>query len=181
MTWRQTLNTPLILFALSYLSACSNPLGSSIQTPAYHPGFEDELKLDSVSPATGALQGGTLLRLTGTGFKSSTQIFIGDMACQGITLVSDKILTCLTPAHAAGTVNIEAKSSGSKTSTLAQAFQYVGFSSSVANFAASNVGGIATGTGVRMRFTAGAVGEPVQPSGTGVRLNSGVQGALPHP
>ncbi|MDI1314812.1 IPT/TIG domain-containing protein [Prosthecobacter sp.] len=60
----------------------------------------------SVSPPLGAAAGGTSLKITGTHFTAATGVTIGGIAATGITVVSDTILTCTTPAGLAGTASV---------------------------------------------------------------------------
>jgi hypothetical protein len=61
--------------------------------------------LTSVSPAHGDKSGNTLVTLTGTGLAGATGVtFGGDAAA--IQSVSDTEITCLTPSHAVGLVDV---------------------------------------------------------------------------
>lgn len=168
--------------ALLLLSGCfSNPLGSSLQSTTFHPGFDQAPRIFSIAPTSGALQGGTLLTIEGSGFVSGAKVKVGEISCSQVTFVTDKTLTCLTPGHGAGSVGITVINPDSQTVTLANGFQYFGSTSLVAGFGNASGGGVATASGVRLRFTAGAFGNPALPTGTGVRANIGVQGTWPHP
>ena len=62
--------------------------------------------LTSIAPATGPVTGGTTVTLTGERFTSATQVTFGTEAVTTLTVVSDTQLTVVTPAHAAGAVDV---------------------------------------------------------------------------
>jgi hypothetical protein len=59
-----------------------------------------------VSPAGGTPSGGTVVTLTGTGFKSASEVKFGTSAGTSLTIVSDTELTITSPSHSEGEVNI---------------------------------------------------------------------------
>lgn len=63
-------------------------------------------KFGGISPATGVAAGGTHVTITGTGFTPDTTVTIGGSAATSIVVLSPTQLTCITPAHAAGAVNV---------------------------------------------------------------------------
>ncbi|MBS2021096.1 MAG: IPT/TIG domain-containing protein [Deltaproteobacteria bacterium] len=80
--------------------------------------------LSAVSPAGGALAGGTALTLTGTGFRSGATVSLGGAAATSVVVVSDTSVTCVAPAHAAGVVDVTISNTDSKSATKAAAFEY---------------------------------------------------------
>ncbi len=85
--------------------------------------YENAPTLASVSPTTGATAGGTTLSLTGTGFLSATGVTIAGVACTSLVKVNAGKVTCITPAHAAATVDVNiANETGNI--TLAASFTY---------------------------------------------------------
>jgi hypothetical protein len=60
----------------------------------------------SVSPVYGTVDGGTAVTITGTGLTGATGLTFGAITATSIVVVSDTSITAVTPAHAAGTVNI---------------------------------------------------------------------------
>jgi alpha-tubulin suppressor-like RCC1 family protein/Tol biopolymer transport system component len=76
--------------------------------------------LTGVTPSSGPTAGGTAVTLTGTGFYAPVSVTFGDVAATDITVVSPTTVTVLTPAHAAGSVDVVAGGA-----TLAGAFTYV--------------------------------------------------------
>lgn len=65
------------------------------------------LSITSVSPNSGVTTGGTSVTITGTGFQSTATVsFNGDLAAD-IIVVNSTTITCKTPAHAVGTVDVQ--------------------------------------------------------------------------
>ena len=62
--------------------------------------------LTTVAPATGGVAGGTAVTLTGTGFGEATGVTFGGVAATGFLVNSATQITCITPAHAAGAVDV---------------------------------------------------------------------------
>jgi hypothetical protein len=62
--------------------------------------------LTTVAPATGGAAGGTAVTLTGTDFTGATGAIFGDLAATAFTVVSATSITCTTPAHAVGVVDV---------------------------------------------------------------------------
>jgi len=83
------------------------------------------LKLSQLKPTTGPTTGGTVVRMTGSGFDDHVQIKFGGVVGTSVTKVSDTQLTVTTPAHAAGAVDVEASNTTGQRSTLASVFTYV--------------------------------------------------------
>lgn len=63
-------------------------------------------EVDSVSPAGGPVAGGTGVTVSGSGLIGSTGVTFGGTAATGFLVNSDSTVTCITPAHAAGAVNV---------------------------------------------------------------------------
>jgi hypothetical protein len=60
----------------------------------------------SMSPVNGTSLGGTAITITGTGFTGATLVTLGGTACTSLVVVSDTSITAVTPAHAAGIVDL---------------------------------------------------------------------------
>jgi hypothetical protein len=59
-----------------------------------------------VSPASGPRAGGTLVTVTGTGFTGASVVDFGSAPAQSVTVLTDATLTALSPAGAAGAVDV---------------------------------------------------------------------------
>lgn len=74
--------------------------------------------LSSVSPSSGAASGGTGVTLTGVGLTGATGVTFGGTAATSVNFVNSTTVTAVTPAHAAGAVNVVITTpSGSATAT----------------------------------------------------------------
>jgi len=62
--------------------------------------------LNAVTPNTGVVAGGTAVVLIGTAFGGSTGVTFAGTAATGFSVVSATQINCVTPAHAAGAVNV---------------------------------------------------------------------------
>jgi hypothetical protein len=60
----------------------------------------------SVSPASGSVQGGATVTITGTGFTGATSVLFGAVAASSFTVVSPTTITAVAPAEAAGAHNV---------------------------------------------------------------------------
>jgi hypothetical protein len=59
-----------------------------------------------ISPTSGALAGGTSVAITGTGFTSATAVKFGGTPATSFTVNSATLITAISPAHSAGTVDV---------------------------------------------------------------------------
>jgi hypothetical protein len=58
------------------------------------------------SPSVGPTPGGTPVTISGTDFTSGSTVTIGGVAATSVVVLNSATLTCVTPAHAAGTVDV---------------------------------------------------------------------------
>ena len=79
--------------------------------------------VDTVTPNTGVAAGGTGVTLTGDGLVGSTGVTFGGTAATGFLVNSDTTVTCITPAHAVGAVDVVLANPRGNV-TKAQAFTY---------------------------------------------------------
>ncbi len=77
----------------------------------------------AAAPNTGDVIGGTVVRLTGTGFTAGTTVTFGGMAAAQVSLVSATELDAVTAPHIPDTVDIQVSTDGA-TATLANAFTF---------------------------------------------------------
>lgn len=90
-----------------------------------HPALADlPVDVTGISPATGAVAGGTAVTISGRQFKTGTTVTIGGGAVTSKVRVSDRSITCNTPAHAAGAVDVVVTNPDGSTYTLTAAFTY---------------------------------------------------------
>lgn len=62
--------------------------------------------IDSVTPAGGGTAGGTAVTIKGTNFAGTTAVSFGGTAATNVVVVDETTITCTTPAHAAGAVDV---------------------------------------------------------------------------
>jgi hypothetical protein len=77
----------------------------------------------SVSPSTGDVAGGENVTLTGTNFVNVTSVTIGGTEVDSFTVVDEEHITTVTPAHAAGSVDVTVTAEGG-TGTGTNLFTY---------------------------------------------------------
>jgi len=78
------------------------------------------LSVDSVTPSSGFILGGTTITMTGAGFKTDTTVNIGSTPCGSVVVNSSTQLTCTVPSVSSPTVaNISLINSGTTTITTA--------------------------------------------------------------
>jgi len=78
----------------------------------------------SVTPAVSTTDGGTAVSITGENFDSSATVTIGGSAATSVVVVSPTTITCITPAHAAGAVDLVV-TGASGSDTLTDGITYV--------------------------------------------------------
>ena len=61
----------------------------------------------SLTPTSGSTTGGTSVVITGTDFTGATAVTFGGTAATGYVVDSDTQITATSPAHAAGTVDVQ--------------------------------------------------------------------------
>ncbi len=113
--------------------------------------------ITTINPTQGPVAGGTTITITGTGFTGATGVII-DGTNVPVTVVDDTEATAVTPAHAAGAVNVFVVTAGGNGTSAT--FNYVG--------AVPTVTGLSPATG----STAG--GTPVTITGTDFTGTTGV-------
>jgi uncharacterized repeat protein (TIGR01451 family) len=81
----------------------------------------------TLSPNQGSTAGGTAVTITGTGFVSggSLGVTFGGIAATGVSFVSATSITCTTPAHAQGTVDLVLTNGDGQPTTAFNAFTYL--------------------------------------------------------
>ncbi len=99
--------------------------------------------LTAINPTQGTASGGTGVTLTGTGLTGATGITFGGVAATSVNVVNSTTVTAVTPAQAAGTVDV-AIATPAGSATLADGYTYlataVGQSATGGTIAALNGG-----------------------------------------
>ena len=86
--------------------------------------YLEELKVDSVEPATGPAAGGVSVKIKGKGFLSGAEVKFGDVPATSVAVANDhNSITLTLPAHAAGPVDFVVKNPNGRTSA-AKRFTY---------------------------------------------------------
>lgn len=85
--------------------------------------FDPSPELTSIYPLRGVIQGGETATLTGINFIAGAEVLFGSIAATNIVIVSSTSITCTTPKHVEGVVNVTVTTSAG-TDTLTAAFTY---------------------------------------------------------
>ncbi|HEY5610651.1 MAG TPA: IPT/TIG domain-containing protein, partial [Thermoanaerobaculia bacterium] len=80
--------------------------------------------LSSVNPDRGPTYGGTPVTIRGSGFKSGARVRFGGVEATSVNVVDASTITCVTPFHAPGSVDIVVTNSDNTTATLPRSFLY---------------------------------------------------------
>ncbi|MAB79498.1 MAG: hypothetical protein CMJ89_09120 [Planctomycetes bacterium] len=83
--------------------------------------------LDEISPDTGTESGGTLVTITGSGFSAGAGLSVrfDGASADSLVVLDDETLTCLTPPHVEGAVDLELNNDHGSAS-MALAFMFLG-------------------------------------------------------
>lgn len=104
----------------------TNPDGGTATLPGGFTFGTSAPTLSSITPATGPATGGTPVTISGTNFANGATVTIGGVAATAVVLSTTTTLTAVTPAHAAGVVNVVINNPDGGTATLAGGFTYTG-------------------------------------------------------
>jgi len=80
----------------------------------------------SVDPADGAIQGGTKITITGTGFATDAMVKVDGYPCTDVAVASATKLTCKTPENIARKADLTVINGDGTSGMLAAAFRYKG-------------------------------------------------------
>lgn len=100
----------------------------------------------SASPNNGLIGGGTSVTVSGTGVGASPAVTFGGVTATSIVRVSESSITCNTPAHATGQVDVVVTNTDAVSGTGTNAFQY--FATPVVTTSAPEVGFAAGGQAI---------------------------------
>jgi hypothetical protein len=147
----------------------ARPAGSTVVSVSTPGGLSNTLSfvfdpvptLSLVSPAEGPAAGGTTIALTGTGFVvGATTVSVGGAPCTAVNVSSASQLTCITPAGAAGAVNVIATTPGGPSNAITYTFDSAPSVTTVSPLRGPVAGGTTitlTGTGYMVGSTAVSV------------------------
>jgi IPT/TIG domain/Bacterial Ig-like domain (group 3)/Putative Ig domain len=131
----------------------------------------------SISPNSGPAAGGTSVTITGSNFQAGATVFFGGVAALSATISSATRIQVVTPAHAAGTVDVVVQNPDLQTSTLSGGFAYNSIAPRLSSVS-PNTGPAAGGTSVSItgtNFLAGALVLFGTTPASGVTVNSATQ------
>jgi hypothetical protein len=98
--------------------------GAPIQI-GYLAGADPAPTVTSCSPSSGTTAGGTSVTITGADFVATpTSITFGGSAATSVSFTNSTTLTCVTPAHAAGAVNVVVTNPDAQSGTGINAYTY---------------------------------------------------------
>lgn len=80
--------------------------------------------LDIINPNTGTTAGGTAVTLTGSQFLAGATVSFGGAVATNVVVVNSTTITCTTPPHASGAVDVVLDTNG-QTATLLSGFTYI--------------------------------------------------------
>ena len=118
----------IVLSSQAFLNAAPGPLKNDatiLQKSSGSGGGNPAPTVSSVSPSSGSTAGGTPITITGTGFLANATVSIGGSAASSVSVVNSTSITALTPAHAAGSVNVVVTNTDAQSGTKTGGFTYV--------------------------------------------------------
>jgi alpha-tubulin suppressor-like RCC1 family protein len=99
-------------------------LGDGTATDRLTPALVLWLDVKAITPTGGSVAGGLAVTITGAAFQPGLTVMFGGTLATGVSLVNSTTITALTPAHAAGVVDLVVRSPGGQEATLAGSFTY---------------------------------------------------------
>jgi glucose/arabinose dehydrogenase len=110
-----------LLFVALFLPGCG---GGTIKPNSTNPTSNPAPTVTSITPNSGNINGGTAVTVRGTGFLAGATLSLGGTAATVVTLVSSTSITAVTPAHAAGAVNVMVTNTDAQSGTLTSGYTY---------------------------------------------------------
>jgi hypothetical protein len=80
--------------------------------------------ISSITPSAGGIAGGTAVAISGINFTGATSVTFGGFLCTSVSLISSVSISCVTPAHPAGTVDVVVTTPAGSSSTAGAANDY---------------------------------------------------------
>lgn len=87
-------------------------------------GGADAPTLSALMPPSGPTEGGTIVVLRGADFREGSVVLFDDLAASDVELVSEEVITAVTPAHAAGAVSVAVLGPSGGRAELVDAYEY---------------------------------------------------------
>ena len=78
----------------------------------------------SVTPNVGTTAGGTAISISGSNFVSGATVSLGGSTASNVAVVNSSLITAITSAHAAGTVNVVVTNPDGQSGSLSNGFTY---------------------------------------------------------
>jgi hypothetical protein len=104
----------------------TGPGGASVTSPADQFTYLAAPTIAGLSPSAGPLAGGTSVTITGTGFTAASIVNFGTLPATNVAVVSPTQILAISPAEAAGTVNVTVSTPGGVSTSLPAAqFNYL--------------------------------------------------------
>jgi len=79
----------------------------------------------SIEPASGSINGGTPITVTGSNFRAGAQVQLDGVVATTIVVVNDTTITAVTGAHAAGAVDVQVTNLDGQSMTLSSAYTFL--------------------------------------------------------
>lgn len=109
-------------------TVCSSDHGTEgyrpVLTILYTEAAADPPTVTDVDPDSGSVIGGTAVTISGSDFVDGVTVTFGGSSATGVTFVSAAEITCTTPAHAAGAVDVVVTNPDAQTDTLEDGYTY---------------------------------------------------------
>ena len=106
----------------------TNLTGGSLGTATLTNGFTYYVAAPTVTkvmPPTGGAAGGEAIIITGTGFAATPTVTMGGSSATSVVLIDSKHVSCITPAHAAGLVDVDVINPDTQFGTLFGGYTFV--------------------------------------------------------
>jgi len=121
--------------------------------------------VETVSPSSGPVTGGTAVTITGTGFATGATVSFGGTAAISVTVVGSTTINAITPARSSGAVNVVVTNPGGQSGTLTNGFVYALGPGPTVSGITPNSGSTSGGTSVTINGSAFVSGATVSIGG----------------
>jgi len=120
--------------------------------------------VDTASPSSGPVTGGTAVTITGTGFATGATVSFGGSSASAV-VAGSTMINAVAPAHASGPVNITVTNPGGQSGSLTNGFVYASAPPPAVSGITPNSGTTAGGTSVTINGSAFVAGASVSIGG----------------